>query len=87
MRFNSQMMSIARDYIELHKDTDLVAWQPFGKTEEEKLMLVYFDLTSDVYGKCRDNGMDEMVVEIPGHQRKDGNSYLFTFAPVFNDGG
>ncbi len=46
MRFNSQMMSIARDYIELHKDNDLVTWQPFGKTEEEKLMLVYFDLTS-----------------------------------------
>jgi len=82
MRINSQMVAIARDYVESHKDNGLSGWQPFGETDNEKLMLVYFDLTRDVYGKCRENGMNELEVAIPGHQRKDGNTYLFTFAPV-----
>ncbi len=82
MRINKQMVAVALDFLDLHKDSNLGAWQLDGNTADDKLMILYSNLEGGFYGECRDNGMAELEIEIPGHQRNDGNPYLFTFEPV-----
>ncbi len=83
MRVNTQMIAVARDFLDLHKDSSLDDWQLGGATDDDKLMVLYSNLVDGVYGECRNNGLDELEVDIPGNLRNDGNPYLFAFEPLY----
>jgi hypothetical protein len=59
---------IAVDFIDLHKSFDY---------DKDKLETIYNNLVGGVYGEFEDNGMGDMVIEIQGSDRKDGNPFLF----------
>ena len=66
---------IAEEYIELHNkdNASINYWISLNKTPDG----VYYSLVGGEYGDLEDNGMGDLVIEIGGEHRKDGNPTHF----------
>jgi len=47
---NEEKIDVAKDFISIHKDSDVDNWQPFGLRNEAKYLTIYTNLINGFYG-------------------------------------
>jgi hypothetical protein len=78
----SKKISIAKEFISLHKDSDLEDLMT-GRglyNDDAKLLAIYHELVGGVYGEVSETDWEhEMEIEISGFESKSGNPIMFNF--------
>jgi hypothetical protein len=76
---NEQKIQIARDYIAEHKDNNVFDWIPCGSNDDEKLLIIFSNLESGVYGEVIEKE-DGFEIEISSHDSHSGNPIIFEWS-------